>query len=139
MRVPFEDPSDLLVQEEIEDRRPELVTMLAGRDAAFVRTTMTWGMARALASSIDRSTNASWGSPGTHLTPPRCRPTRRSPTTIPHRQRRRRRKPAAADETRTAGTSPVERRRITDAAMALARSDQDLTRLSPERHLRADV
>src|SRR5213083_603995 len=47
--------------------------------------------------------------------------------------------PAAADETRTAGTSPVERRRITDAAMALARSDQDLTRLSPGRHLRADV
>src|SRR5207247_1885951 len=96
-------------------------------------------MARVLASSIDRSTNASWGSPGTHLTPPRCRPTRRSPTAIPHRQRRRRRKPAAADETRTAGTSPVERRRITDAAMALARSDQDLTRLSPRRHLRADV
>src|SRR2546429_7207920 len=35
-------------------------------------------------------------------------------------------KPAAADETRTAGTSPVERSRITDAAMALAKSDWDL-------------
>src|SRR5438046_5153730 len=96
-------------------------------------------MARVLASSIDRSTNASWGSPGTHLHAPLVVDPSRSPTTIPHRQRRRRRKPAAAAETRTAGTSPVERRRITDAAMALARSDQDLTRLSPERHLRADV
>jgi len=41
MRVSFEDPIDLLVQEEIEGRRPELATMLAGRDAVFVRTTMT--------------------------------------------------------------------------------------------------
>jgi len=41
MRVSFEDPIDLLVQEEIEERRPELATMLAGRDAVFVRTTMT--------------------------------------------------------------------------------------------------
>jgi len=41
MRVPFEDPSDLLVQEEIEELRRELATMLAGRDAVFVRTTMT--------------------------------------------------------------------------------------------------
>ena len=31
----------VLVQEEIEGRRPELATMLAGRDAVFVRTTMT--------------------------------------------------------------------------------------------------
>src|SRR5438477_6774312 len=65
-------------------------------------------MARVLASSIDRSTNASWGSPGTHLHAPLVVDPSRSPTTIPHRQRRRRRKPAAAAETRTAGTSPVE-------------------------------
>jgi len=46
-------------------------------------------------------------------------------------------KPAATDETRTAGTSPVERRRTTDAAMTLAKSDRDLIPLSPGRHLRA--